>query len=69
MESGKHGLNLDNLLKLAELYQVPPSYFLREAERLAYLASGWQPNAREQWQEFAAEAQDEDLREKVALPA
>jgi transcriptional regulator with XRE-family HTH domain len=54
MESGKYRISLDNLVKLAELYQVPPSYLLREAERLAYQEAGWKPNDAPQWQEIAA---------------
>jgi transcriptional regulator with XRE-family HTH domain len=68
MEAGKHGINLDNLLKLAELYQVPASYFLREAERLASLASARKPIAREPRQEIAVKVADEGPREEVALP-
>jgi len=69
MESGKHGMSLDNLLRLAEFYRVPPSYFLLEAERLASIASGWNPNPREHQQDLAAQPDSGPIREEVALPA
>jgi transcriptional regulator with XRE-family HTH domain len=69
MESGKHGISLDNLIKLAALYQVSSSDLLREAERLACREAGWQPNAPQQWQAVAAEAEHEEVREEAVLPA
>ena len=39
IESGGQGISLKRLMKLAEAYGVSMSYFLREAERIAWQAA------------------------------
>ena len=63
IESGGQGISLKSLMKLAEAYGVAVSYFLREAERIAWQA------AKRTWEQrnFAATGA-ERAREELSAP-
>ena len=65
IESGGQGISLKSLMKLAEAYGVSMSYFLREAERIAWQA------AQKTWEQrnFAViGAGAERAREELSAP-
>jgi len=65
IESGGQGISLKSLMKLAEAYGVSMSYFLREAERIAWQA------AQKTWEQrtFAViGAGAERAREELFVP-
>ncbi len=69
IENRRHAFSLENLMKLAEAYEVPVSYFFQEPERVlaAKPAEGW-TNASKWEESFKGESAGEGVQEELLNP-
>ena len=67
IENRRHAFSLENLMKLADAYEVPVSYFFQEAERAgARPAEGWMSASK--WEESFKGAGGEGVQEELLNP-
>jgi len=67
IENRRHAFSLENLMKLAEAYEVPVSYFFQEAERVSSRpAEGWMSASK--WEESFKSASGEGVQEELLNP-
>jgi transcriptional regulator with XRE-family HTH domain len=68
IENRRHAFSLENLMKLAEAYEVPVSYFFQETERVAAAkpAEGWMSPTK--WEESFKGAAGEGVQEELLNP-
>ena len=68
IENRRHAFSLENLMKLAEAYEVPVSYFFHEAERAHARrpADGWMSASK--WEESFKGAGGEGVQEELLNP-
>ena len=68
IENRRHAFSLENLMKLAEAYEVPVSFFFQEPERVAAAkpADGWMSASK--WEESFHGPTEEGVREEMLNP-
>ncbi|HUU43870.1 MAG TPA: helix-turn-helix transcriptional regulator [Planctomycetota bacterium] len=68
IENRRHAFSLENLMKLAEAYEVPVSYFFHEAERVTAhrQTEGWMSATK--WEESFKGAAGEGVQEELLNP-
>ncbi len=67
IENRRHAFSLENLMKLADAYEVPVSFFFQEAERpAAKPAEGWMTATK--WEESFKGAAGEGVQEELLNP-
>ena len=68
IENRRHAFSLENLMKLAEAYEVPVSYFFQEAERVVSSrpTAGWMSASK--WEESFKGASGEGVQEELLNP-
>jgi transcriptional regulator with XRE-family HTH domain len=69
IENRRHAFSLENLMKLAEAYEVPVSYFFQESERVtaaAKPAEAWMSPTK--WEESFKAAPGEGVQEELLNP-
>jgi len=67
IENRRHAFSLENLMKLADAYEVPVSYFFQEAQRaVTRPAEGWMSATK--WEESFKSATGEAVQEEMLNP-